>query len=67
MVYLAHFTFPELEQEYSFRMGLKRTCYDTVYPLAVEISGGFGKVLRLSICDCHPLALPARHEKRKDL
>ncbi len=40
MVYLTHFTFPELEQEYSFRMGLKRTCYDTVYPFFVISAHG---------------------------
>ena len=32
MVYLSHFEFPNIEREYNFIMGLKRTCYDTVYP-----------------------------------
>lgn len=32
MIYLSHFDFPHIEQEYSFLMGLKRTCYDTFYP-----------------------------------
>lgn len=35
MVYLSHFSFPDIEQEYSFLMGLKRTCYDTYYPFQV--------------------------------
>lgn len=32
MIYLSHFEFPDIEEEYSFIMGLKRTCYDTFYP-----------------------------------
>ena len=32
MIYLSHFEFPGVEQEYDFTMSLKRTCYDTVYP-----------------------------------
>ena len=32
MIYLSHFSFPDIEQEYSFLMNIKRTCYDTVYP-----------------------------------
>ena len=32
MVYLSHFQFPDIEQEYDFLMGIKRTCYDTFYP-----------------------------------
>lgn len=32
MIYLSHFEFPGVEQEYNFTMSLKRTCYDTVYP-----------------------------------
>lgn len=35
MIYLSHFEFPHIEREYSFIMGLKRTCYDTVYPFRV--------------------------------
>lgn len=35
MVYLSHFEFPGREREYDFTMGLKRTCYDTVYPFLV--------------------------------
>lgn len=32
MIYLSHFEFPNIEQEYSFIMSQKRTCYDTYYP-----------------------------------
>jgi len=35
MIYLSHFEFPHVEQEYSFIMGLKQTCYDTVYPFQI--------------------------------
>jgi len=35
MIYLSHFEFPDIEREYSFIMGIKRTCYDTVYPFQV--------------------------------
>lgn len=35
MLYLSHFEFPHIEREYSFIMGLKRTCYDTVYPFQI--------------------------------
>ncbi len=35
MIYLSHFEFPNLEREQSFRLGIKRTCYDTMYPFFV--------------------------------
>ncbi|MDE6916898.1 MAG: AAA family ATPase [Lachnospiraceae bacterium] len=35
MIYLSHFSFPDREREYTFTMGQKRTCYDTVYPFLV--------------------------------
>lgn len=35
MIYLSHFEFPNIEREYSFTMGQKRTCYDTFYPFQV--------------------------------
>lgn len=35
MIYLTHFSFPDSELEYSFLMGIKRTCYDTFYPFQV--------------------------------
>lgn len=35
MIYLSHFDFPDIEREYDFIMGLKRTCYDTAYPFRI--------------------------------
>ena len=35
MVYLSNFKFPHIEDEYTFLMGIKRTCYDTVYPFKI--------------------------------
>ena len=35
MIYLSHFSFPDREQEYSFVMAEKRTCYDTFYPFYI--------------------------------
>ena len=35
MIYLSQFSFPDREEEYSFTMGEKRTCYDTVYPFLI--------------------------------
>lgn len=35
MVCLSHFEFPDIEREYDFTMGLKRTCYDSLYPFQV--------------------------------
>lgn len=35
MIYLSHFSFPDIEQEYSFVMAEKRTCYDTFYPFHI--------------------------------
>lgn len=35
MVYLSHFSFPDIEKEYDFILGQKRTCYDTYYPFQV--------------------------------
>ena len=32
MIYLSHFEFPNIEQEYDFVLAQKRTCYDTYYP-----------------------------------
>lgn len=35
MMYLTHFSFPDIELEYGFLMGIKRTCYDSFYPFQV--------------------------------
>lgn len=32
MIYLSHFEFPDIEEEYDFIMKIKRKCYDTFYP-----------------------------------
>lgn len=51
MIYLSHFSFPDIEQEYSFIMELKRTCYDTVYPF--QILSGHG----LRMLDFEPITI----------
>ena len=35
MLYLSKFTFPSYDEEYNFRLSIKRTCYDTIYPFFV--------------------------------
>lgn len=35
MIYLEHFQFPDVEREYDFIFGQKRTCYDTYYPFQI--------------------------------
>ncbi len=35
MIYLSHFQFPDIEQEYDFILSQKRTCYDTYYPFQI--------------------------------
>lgn len=35
MLYLTHFEFPDVEQEYSFTMAEKKTCYDSFYPFQI--------------------------------
>ncbi|SEW43581.1 AAA family ATPase [[Clostridium] fimetarium] len=35
MIYLSHFSFPDIEEEYSFVMAQKRTCYDSFYPFQI--------------------------------
>lgn len=51
MIYLSHFSFPDIELEYSFLMGEKRTCYDTVYPFKVVSRHG------LSMLDFEPVTI----------
>lgn len=31
MLYLSHFSFPDIETEYSFTMGQQRTCYHIIW------------------------------------
>ena len=35
MIYLSHFSFPDIEEDYSFVMAQKRTCYDSFYPFKI--------------------------------
>ena len=51
MIYLSHFQFPHIEREYSFIMGLKRTCYDTVYPFQILSKNG------LEMLDFEPVTI----------
>lgn len=51
MVYLSHFSFPDIEQEYSFVMEEKRTCYDTFYPFQILSKN------RLSMLDFEPVTI----------
>lgn len=44
MVYLSAFRFPDREREYDFTMGLKRTCYDTVYPFLILSEHWFERI-----------------------
>lgn len=32
MIYLSSFTFPDSDEEFDFRLNVKRTCYDSFYP-----------------------------------
>lgn len=40
MLYLSRFTFPDADREFDFRLAVKRTCYDTVYPFHVLSARG---------------------------
>ncbi len=40
MIYLSHFSFPDIEWEYGFLMEIKRTCYDSFYPFQVVSKKG---------------------------
>lgn len=51
MIYLSHFSFPDIEEEYSFIMGIKRTCYDTVYPFQITSKHG------LRMLDFEPITI----------
>ncbi len=44
MVYLSEFTFPDADREFDFRMSVKRTCYDTVYPFHVLSGRGLKRM-----------------------
>ena len=51
MLYLSQFTFPDEEQEFDFRLTVKRTCYNTMYPFGVLSACG------LTVLDFEPLTL----------
>lgn len=51
MIYLSHFSFPDIEQEYSFVMAQKRTCYDTFYPFQILSKN------HLSMLDFEPVTI----------
>lgn len=51
MIYLSHFSFPDIEREYSFLMGIKRTCYDSFYPFQVLSKHG------LRMLDFEPITI----------
>ncbi|MBQ8816249.1 MAG: hypothetical protein IJZ84_03100 [Lachnospiraceae bacterium] len=64
MIYLSHFQFPHIEREYSFIMGLKRTCYDTVYPFQILSKNG----LEMLVIATHsPFLLSMRDAKIYDM
>lgn len=44
MIYLSDFTFPDADREFDFRLGVKRTCYDTVYPFHVLSARGLTRL-----------------------
>ncbi len=51
MIYLSQFQFPDIEDEYEFVMGIKRTCYDTVYPFQIISKN------RLRVLDFEPITI----------
>ncbi len=44
MIYLTQFHFPNYDEEYAFRLSIKRTCYDTIYPFFVLSKRGLESV-----------------------
>jgi predicted ATPase len=44
MVYLDSITFPGEDEEWAFRMSVKRTCYNTLYPFYVLSSAGLERI-----------------------
>ena len=41
MIYLESFKFATQENEYSFRFGIDRTCYDSWYPFGILTKNGY--------------------------
>lgn len=44
MIYLDAITFPSEDEEWSFRMSVQRTCYNTLYPFYVLSQAGFSRI-----------------------
>ena len=44
MIYLSEFTFPDEGREFDFRLSVKRTCYDTMYPFYVLSARGLDRL-----------------------
>lgn len=44
MIYLLQFRFPDIEEEYTFTMKQKRTCYNTYYPFQTISKHGLAKI-----------------------
>ncbi len=44
MIYLSKFVFASQEQEYDFRFGIRRTCYDSWYPFGIMTKNGFRQI-----------------------
>lgn len=44
MIYLARFSFPDADREFDFRLSVKRTCYDTLYPFGILSQKGLGEL-----------------------
>lgn len=44
MIYIDHIVFPTEDQEYSFRLSVKRTCYNTLYPFYVLSQAGLERL-----------------------
>lgn len=51
MIYLSHFSFPDIESEYDFLLAQKRTCYDSYYPFKIISKH------QLSMLDFEPITI----------
>lgn len=44
MIYLDSITFPDADEEWAFRLNVKRTCYNTMYPFGVLTAAGLQRL-----------------------
>ena len=44
MIYLDSITFPDADEEWAFRLNVKRTCYNTMYPFGVLSAAGLQRL-----------------------